>query len=109
MKLVKTARSTVVALAIGAMLLVASPAVAATTTKGPACQSKEWWDEFTGYVIANDTAGGDYLFSSGKCLMLKAGLKCSVMDEGLFDWIKIRVYAGKKALILWTSSDFVVK
>lgn len=78
--------------------LVAMPGV----TKGGhvACQKKEWLDDMIKFVVAEDMASFKAYVDSGKCLVLKAGLRVTVTDPpGIFGGTAGFTFQGIK---FWT-------
>jgi len=80
-----------------------------TTVDIPACLTKTDYDDFSGMMARNDSAGINYLMKSSRCIMLKSGVRISVIERHIWSATKIRVYAGNDALDLWTAYEFVVE
>ena len=58
------------------MALESTTASAATTNAGyPACFKREWLDDLMQFTISKDENSWKAYMKSGKCLMMKAGLK----------------------------------
>lgn len=76
----------------------------AATLKGgyPACLTKDLLDQIIDAAINKDERGWKYLLQHG-CIIAKAGIEVSVLDEYLWPGkAKVRAYVGDDAVILWT-------
>ncbi len=65
-----------------------------------ACISESYYKEWN----AADTTGMQYLMNSKKCLILKSGMKYSMVDRGFLSSV-IRVYVGNDSFKLWTANE----
>jgi hypothetical protein len=78
--------------------IIAMPAV----TKGGhvACLKKEWLNDMVSFVVAKDKGSFQAYVDSGKCLILKAGLRVTVTESpGMFGGTAGFVFKGMK---FWT-------
>ena len=90
-------------LCAGSLVLCITPASAQqATTKElfPACLTEEWLDDMNSFAAVRDKASFEAYISSQKCILLKGGLKVTVVNRGLL--VNQIAYKGIK---LWVSSD----
>lgn len=81
-------------------------ASAATTNSGyPACLKKEWLDDLVQFSISKDNNSWKAYMNSGKCLMMKGGLKVTVTESpGVFGGTTGFIFEGTKA---WTLREAI--
>jgi len=81
-------------------------ALSGTTNSGFAgCRSKAWFDDFIGFVVANDDASMSSYLASGKCQSIPGGVKVTVLESpGVFGSTVVIALRGVK---LWTVREAV--
>ena len=81
-------------------------ASAATTNSGyPACLKKEWLDDLMQFTLSKDESSWKAYMKSGKCLMMKAGLKVTITESpGMFGGTTGFIFEGTKA---WTLREAI--
>jgi hypothetical protein len=79
-------------------------ALSGTTVGGHfACTTEDYFDDILQFAIAKDYASAEAYQSQGKCVVLKAGLRVTVMDTTWTGKLQF-VYQGLK---MWTVMEAV--
>jgi len=71
------------------------------------CVTKESYDEAINAAVRKDMRGFAYLFTSQRCLFLPRGTEVSILDQGWMGWVKLRVYVGADAFVVWANREAV--
>lgn len=70
------------ALVLLSLASVGNAAQAVTTGGYLACLSEQWLDDIITFAVSKDTASVNAYMESGKCIVVKAGLKVTLTDAG---------------------------
>jgi hypothetical protein len=84
-----------------------SPWVSIIKDSWPACINEDLFDEMVQAITRKDVDHATYLLGNG-CIITKPGIKASVIDGG-FGTAKVRLYLGKKSVIVWMNTEAVMK
>lgn len=70
-----------------------------------ACVSEEAYDQMQETFIKEDLAARKWLFSKRLCIVTNATYPATVLDRTWTGIVKIRVYVGDDAVVLWTQKE----
>jgi len=92
-----------------ATLFLLAPSINAATIKknSRACINEEYFDQQVKAKIQKDMTAIEYLFKNGYCIIVNKDYQASVIDSTLSGKVKIRIYAGKNTIELWTYKESI--
>ena len=79
-------------------------ALSGTTNDGYfACQTEEWFDDLMSFVTAKDMDSIEAYRSANKCIILKSGLRVTILDT---TWTG-KIQFAFKGIKMWTVSEAI--
>ena len=83
----------------------AGDGVARTNPDNLACRSEEWFEDAIAFVVAADRGSLDAYVRTGKCIVLKGGVRVTVLDRsGLFG---SRVKFAYQGIKFWAEGEAI--
>lgn len=88
------------------LFLASGASIAASTKQGPACISKDLYDQLTTALVQKDEQAWTYLMKNG-CIITRPGIRITVLNRGGFlnGVAKVRAYVGDGGIILYMHRD----
>ena len=81
------------------------PATGKTLAGGgfPVCVTKETCEQYMRAYMMRNEREYQYLLKKNLCFLLPGGVKITVLERSVWNaTVKVRVFAGDEAIIMWT-------